>query len=174
MLEVLCGICKECDFKDQLVLLLNDFEDLNDGSITFPGHQGYGSTLAHTSLPVASSSFTDIRFQKVIRLINVFWKLPLSLNLIQKNTQFSDYTLPPLTHPTHIYPSITLLSTHQQQYHSTTRPSLTLLLSSRPTRVHHCVNHYTSNYERPFLNDDIVTYLLQKLSFSASLFFEAY
>lgn len=77
--EVLSGISEKGDLIDGLFVLLHDFKNLNGNSITLPGHQGYGSTLAHTSLPYTSYSFTDIRFQILIRLINVFWKLPLSL-----------------------------------------------------------------------------------------------
>lgn len=77
--EVLSGVSEKGDLIDGLFVLLHDFKNLNGNSITLPGHQGYGSTLAHTSLPYTSYSFTDIRFQILIRLINVFWKLPLSL-----------------------------------------------------------------------------------------------
>ena len=58
--DVLGGISKKGDLIDSLLVLLHDFKNLNDESITLPGHQGYGSTLAHTSLPDTSYSFTDI------------------------------------------------------------------------------------------------------------------
>ena len=80
--DVLGRICEEGNFIDSLPLLNESFNDLNDMSITLPGHQGYGSTLAHTRAPIVSACWGAIRFQKLIRLINVFWKLPLSLNLI--------------------------------------------------------------------------------------------
>jgi hypothetical protein len=78
--KLLGGVCKKRNFVNNLRFLEYGFEDLNDGINTFPGHQGYGSTLAHTSLPIVRCSLSVIRFQKLIRLINVFWKQPLSLN----------------------------------------------------------------------------------------------
>ena len=38
--DVLGGVCEESDFIDSLPLLDEGFNDLNDMSITLPGHQG--------------------------------------------------------------------------------------------------------------------------------------
>ena len=80
--EVLGRISKEGDFIDFLSLLDECFNDLNAMRFTLPGHHGYGSTLAQTRVPTVSACWGAIQFQKVIRLINVFWKQSLSLNLI--------------------------------------------------------------------------------------------
>lgn len=60
-------------------MLCDDFVDLNDRRITFPGHQGYGYTLAQTNWRTESDCYEDIRFQTLIRLINVFWKLTIQI-----------------------------------------------------------------------------------------------
>ena len=38
--ELLGGVCEEGDFVDLLPLLTDGFNDLNEMSITLPGHQG--------------------------------------------------------------------------------------------------------------------------------------
>ena len=58
--KLLGGVCEKRNFVNNLLILKYGFEDLNDEINTFPGHHGYGSTLAHTSLPVVRCSLSVI------------------------------------------------------------------------------------------------------------------
>lgn len=50
--KVLGGVGEEGDLVDGLLLLDDGFDDLSGCGVTFPGHQGCGSTLAQTRLPL--------------------------------------------------------------------------------------------------------------------------